>query len=347
MSATDVEERWLDQAWRVVSCTDRHRRLCEAAGGAQARRAWAPPAFCWSSIWCNRVAAARWTEASDPRFGSCPLEGHPYDMEVLGCLVLVVTLQLCRLVRLAPIGVSRRSPDCSAWASPRCCGSRPRRSRRSASRARPTSPSATGQAGWRRATSTVTGTPTWPSPTSSRTACRCCSATGRGALARRPASPPATAPYSVAVGDFNGDGDPDLAVANVQLGQRLGAARRRGRGLRRRDQLRRRRRARSAAVGDFDGDWRPRPGGRQRQSANVSVLLGDGAGASAPRPTSLSATRPCRSRWVTSTATANADLAVANQAKTEVSVLLGDAGGGLRRRDQLRCRQHALVGGGG
>lgn len=32
-----VEERWLDHAWRVVSCPDRHRQLCEAAGGATLR----------------------------------------------------------------------------------------------------------------------------------------------------------------------------------------------------------------------------------------------------------------------------------------------------------------------
>ncbi len=48
---------------------------------------------------------------------------------------------------------------------------------------------------------------------------------------------------SVAVGDFNADSDPDLAVANGDCGQRFRAARWRGRGLQRANQPRRRRRA--------------------------------------------------------------------------------------------------------
>ena len=41
-----------------------------------------------------------------------------------------------------------------------------------------------------------------------------CSATAAAASPPRPTSPPATDPHSVAVGDFNGDGKPDLATAN-------------------------------------------------------------------------------------------------------------------------------------
>ena len=51
-------------------------------------------------------------------------------------------------------------------------------------------------------------------------------------------------PFSVAVDDFNGDGDPDLAVANFAIGRRVGAARRPRRHVHRADQLPRRRRAR-------------------------------------------------------------------------------------------------------
>src|SRR3954468_11235119 len=36
-SLVDVEQRWLDHAWRVASCPDGHRRLCETAGGAAPR----------------------------------------------------------------------------------------------------------------------------------------------------------------------------------------------------------------------------------------------------------------------------------------------------------------------
>ena len=39
--------------------------------------------------------------------------------------------------------------------------------------------------------------------------------------------PVGPAPVSVAVGDFNGDGNPDLAIANADTDSRVGAARRR------------------------------------------------------------------------------------------------------------------------
>ena len=52
-------------------------------------------------------------------------------------------------------------------------------------------------------------------------------------------------PFSVAVDDFNADGDPDLAVANYESRQRVGAARRPRQRHHRADQLPRRRRARS------------------------------------------------------------------------------------------------------
>ena len=94
-------------------------------------------------------------------------------------------------------------------------------------------------------------------------------------------------PISVAVGDFNGDGKQDLAVANyssnnvsILLGDGDGhfrappptsalAA----------DPA-------SVAVGDFNGDGKQDLAVANYTSNNVSILLGDGDGISAPPPTS-------------------------------------------------------------
>jgi len=85
-------------------------------------------------------------------------------------------------------------------------------------------------------------------------------------------------PISVAVGDFNGDGLEDLAVANngsnnvsVRLGNGDGTfqgAVNFGAGLR----------PRSVAVGDFNGDAVPDLAVANQNSDNVSVLLGNGDG---------------------------------------------------------------------
>ena len=83
-------------------------------------------------------------------------------------------------------------------------------------------------------------------------------------------------PRSVAVGDFNGDGRPDLAVANsgsnnvsVLLGNGDGtfqAPRHFGAG----DS------PQSVAVGDFNGDGRPDLAVANSGSNNVSVLINNG-----------------------------------------------------------------------
>ena len=79
------------------------------------------------------------------------------------------------------------------------------------------------------------------------------------------------APVSVAVGDFNGDGKPDLAVANASSGN-VGVLLGSGSGT-----------FASAvnyaagilpvsvAVGDFNGDGKPDPDGATRQAALVSA----------------------------------------------------------------------------
>ena len=112
------------------------------------------------------------------------------------------------------------------------------------------------------------------------------------------------APLSVAVGDFNGDSDPDLAVANdgsdnvsILLGAAAGASP--GRPTSPPATV-----PASVAVGDFNGDSRPRPGGReQRLQQRLDPARRRRRELHRRRPTSPSAAAPSRSRSATSTAT--------------------------------------------
>ena len=142
------------------------------------------------------------------------------------------------------------------------------------------------------------------SRTGSPTTSRSCSAPRAGASPGRPTSASATTPHSVAVGDFNGDSDPDLAVANQDsdnVSILLGAA---GGSFTAADQLRAGDGPASVAVGDFNGDSDPDLAVANAASDNVSILLGAAGGSfDAGRPTSAPATGLIRSRWATSTAT--------------------------------------------
>ena len=71
-------------------------------------------------------------------------------------------------------------------------------------------------------------------------------------------------PQSVAVGDFNGDSDPDLAVVEPDLERRLGAARRRPGGLSGADELPRRHHAAVGRGGRVQRRLGSGPRGRQR-----------------------------------------------------------------------------------
>jgi hypothetical protein len=133
-----------------------------------------------------------------------------------------------------------------------------------------------------------------------------------------------TNPYSVAVGDFNGDGIPDLAVANsnsnnvsVLLGKGDGtfnAAVNYGAGTN----------PYSVAVGDFNRDGKPDLATANYGSNNVSVLLGVGNGTFNAAVNYGAGTGPESVAVGDFNRDGKPDLAVANYLDSNISILLGD-----------------------
>ena len=136
-------------------------------------------------------------------------------------------------------------------------------------------------------------------------------------------------PLSVAVGDFNGDGKPDLAVANssggtvsVLLGNGDGTFQTQTTYTVGSSSF-----PFSVAVGDFNGDGNPDLAVANAGSGTVSVLLGNGDGTFQTQTTYTVGSTPASVAVGDFNGDGNPDLAITNAGSGTVSVLLGNGDG--------------------
>ena len=143
--------------------------------------------------------------------------------------------------------------------------------------------------------------------------------------------PVGTTPVAIAVGDVNGDGILDLAVANLGsstitllLGNAAGGFTAATGGLIVTGSA-----PRSIAMGDFNGDGNLDIVTANSGSNNITVLLGNGSGGFAPALGSPFAAGSAPWSIVTGDFNGDgmADLAVANNGSNNVTILLGTGGG--------------------
>jgi FG-GAP-like repeat/Abnormal spindle-like microcephaly-assoc'd, ASPM-SPD-2-Hydin/Cep192 domain 4 len=139
--------------------------------------------------------------------------------------------------------------------------------------------------------------------------------------------PVGTHPAQVVVGDFNGDGRPDVAVANndadsvsVLLGTTGGA-------LAPQTAYPVGRSPHSLTVGDFNGDGDPDLAAANFTSGTVSVLLGEPGGSFGPQATYPANPDPHGISVGDFDGDGNTDIVVANVNSASVSVLLGKGDG--------------------
>src|SRR5207302_5536960 len=146
-----------------------------------------------------------------------------------------------------------------------------------------------------------------------------------------------TDPYSVAVGDFNGDGKPDLVVANSanntwpssgQLPGNLSVLLGNGDGTFRAAQtFTTGTTPEYVAVGDFNGDGKADLAVANYRSHNLSVLLGNGDGTFRAVQTFTTGSGHQTVVVGDFNGDGQPDLAVANYDANDVWVLLGNGGG--------------------
>ena len=197
-----------------------------------------------------------------------------------------------------------------------------------------------------RGTSTVTAAPTWPSPTTAPTTCRCCWATATAPSGTRCGTRRGTGQCPRG-GGLNGDGRTDLAVANYGSGD-VSVLLGRGDGTFR-DQVRYAAGTGPSALvaGDFNGDGRTDLAVANQSSGDVSVLLGNGDGTFQDQVRYAAGDAPFALVAGDFNGDGRTDLAVANYGSDDVSVLLGNGDGTFR--DQVRyaagVAPYALVAG--
>jgi hypothetical protein len=139
-----------------------------------------------------------------------------------------------------------------------------------------------------------------------------------------------SAPVSVAIGDLNGDGNPDLAAATnsnsfgvgVLIGDGTGA-------FTDADALASGSFPNSIAIGDLDLDGNPDLATANTNSDDLTVLIGDGAGGFAAPRAFGAGDSPSSVAIGDLNEDGNPDLATANSSSDEVTVLIGDGAGGF------------------
>jgi CSLREA domain-containing protein len=152
-------------------------------------------------------------------------------------------------------------------------------------------------------------------------------ACGAGSFSAATTFPVSGSPVAVAVGDFNGDGKRDLALAgqvsgtlSVLLGDGaggFGAATSFAVGAG----------PQSVAVADFNGDGHQDIATANRNSNNVSILLGDGTGGFSAATNFNAGTSPDGIVAADFNGDGKLDLAVSNGGTDNVSILLGNGAG--------------------